>query len=349
MSKINQQYIADQLGLSVTTVSRCFTNHSKINPDTRAKVLNLAAELGYFYTPFRNQKPNPNSEKGTVAVLVGANENRPDAVDVAGKIFAGITQKAAQQGYRVDLCYVDPSEFMPNMRSRRILPSSNDNNLAGVIAVFPFQEKAIEALQNKFHVVSVLDEYEELFVDSINPDQGRGIAHMVRHMKDLGHKEFGFFSWNYDKVDTPWVETRLGSYFEHLYRFGLTFREERIIRVDEDIARNSCGAADAVIEHMKNGMTALVCAADHQAYELIRRLKEKGVDVPGEISITGYDGIPVPPDMEQVTTYNSHFHEIGISGMISLQRRIDHPLASRRHVLVDGENIEGVTTANLVS
>jgi len=348
MGKINQKYIADRLGLSITTVSRCFTNHPRINPETRAKVYQLAAELGYSYNAFRNQKPSQRTDKGTIAVLVGASEKVADAAGVAGKIFAGITQKAAALDYRVELFFLDPAEFEPNMRSRRIIPSSSGNNWTGVVLVFPFRESSVRSLMTKFQVISVLDEYEELDIDSINPDEARGIAKMVRHLYGLGHRDIGFLSWRYkNNVDTPWVNTRLGSYFEHHIRFGLPFDQEKVLFVDEMDAWNSCKAADMVIGRMKKGMTGLVCAADHQAYELIRRLQERGVKVPDDISITGYDGIPVPAGLPQLTTYSTPFNEIGVTGMVALQRRIDHPLASRSHVLVDGSTILGVTTRPL--
>jgi LacI family transcriptional regulator len=55
MEKVNQQTLADRLGLSRATVSRCFTNHRAINPSTRARVFDLAAELGYRYMELRTQ------------------------------------------------------------------------------------------------------------------------------------------------------------------------------------------------------------------------------------------------------------------------------------------------------
>ena len=344
MGKINQKYIAEQLNLSITTVSRCFTNHPRINPETRAKVYQLAAELGYNYNAFRNQKQCKRTDKGTIAVLVGASEKVSDAAGVAGKIFTGITQKAAALDYRVELFFVNPTEFKPNMRSRRIIPNSSRNDWTGIILIFPFQEDAVKALMTKFQVISVLDEYEELDVDSINPDQGRGIAKMVRHLINYGHRKIGFLSWEY-AIDTPWVQTRMGSYFEHLYRAGIPYNPDHVLIVDENDAWNSCKVADQVFEKVRNlGITGFVCAADHQAYELIRRLQERGIRVPEDVSITGYDGIPVPAGMPKLTTYSTPFTEVGTTGMVSLQRRIDHPLASRSHVLVDGSIIMGVTT-----
>tara|TARA_B110000483_G_C17680091_1_gene345254 strand:+ start:129 stop:326 length:198 start_codon:yes stop_codon:yes gene_type:complete len=58
--EVNQQLIADKLGISRTTVSRCFTNHAGINPDTRAAVFSLASELGYNYL-----EPRKSGKKGS--------------------------------------------------------------------------------------------------------------------------------------------------------------------------------------------------------------------------------------------------------------------------------------------
>ncbi len=349
MTKINQKYIADKLDISITTVSRCFTNHPKINPETRASVLNLAAELGYSYSPFRNQKKLAHGQNGTIGVLVGAPESLSDAANVAAQIFMGISQKAATLNYAVELFHVDPSSFDPNMKSRRIIPNSRDNNYAGIVLIFPFKESTVDSLSQRFNITSVLDNYEEMEIDSINPDEGRGVAKMMRHLKNQGHEKIGFYSWNYKRVDTPWVETRLGSYFEHLYRFDLPFEQSRIIRVNEDLTKDSKHTVELIKQQMEQGMTALMCAADHQAYELIRNLSEAGIRVPEDLSITGYDGIPVPVGMKQVTTYSSNFHEIGMAGMISIKRRIDRPLASRAHMLVDGEMIVGETTQTVES
>src|ERR1700709_367964 len=66
-SKINQQLIADQLGISRTTVSRCFTNHSGINPATRARVFDLASQLGYQHMEMRV----PHKSRAATAKVLG--------------------------------------------------------------------------------------------------------------------------------------------------------------------------------------------------------------------------------------------------------------------------------------
>ena len=67
MSEINQQAIADRLGLSRATVSRCFTNHAGISPVTRAKVFQVAAEIGY--THMESRAPSAKQAKAQVRNL----------------------------------------------------------------------------------------------------------------------------------------------------------------------------------------------------------------------------------------------------------------------------------------
>lgn len=65
----NQQRIAENLNISRTTVSRCFTNHSGVNPDTRAKVFSEAKRLGYTYLEQRNIKKKPQLQSELLFVL----------------------------------------------------------------------------------------------------------------------------------------------------------------------------------------------------------------------------------------------------------------------------------------
>ena len=66
-NKTNQQKIADNLNISRTTVSRCFTNHSGVNPETRALVFSEAKKMGYNYVLPRSNK---KESKKTIGVII---------------------------------------------------------------------------------------------------------------------------------------------------------------------------------------------------------------------------------------------------------------------------------------
>ncbi len=110
---MNQQTLADRLGISRATISRCFTNHRAINPATRARVFELAAQLGRYLdqrtTPRRGRKPSP-----TVGVLISYAGTLPknEVLESPGpELLDGISQLAQLRGVHLDINYVDSAEM----------------------------------------------------------------------------------------------------------------------------------------------------------------------------------------------------------------------------------------------
>lgn len=344
MSKPNQKVIADRLRLSTTTVSRCFTNHPKINPETRARVFQLAAEMGYSYANQRNATPKNDLSRNTIAVIVGIEKTSQSEKHTATDILIGISEKAAAEGLAIDVHYVNPSEFLPEPRSRRIIKGVSCQSWKGVILVYDFKEEAVSNIMAKFPTVSALEDYDNVDVDCIGQDQVRGISRIMQHLYDLGHRKIGFLSWKYP-IHTPWVERRLGAYVENIYRLGLELDTDLILNLkpDEQIPLNEL--ADQVAHHVRNGITAWVCAADHQAYRLIKDLNDRGISIPSDCSITGYDGQAPADGAPQVTTIRMPFKDIGMSCITSLLRKMKHPVSMRRSMQVSGELLIGSTTA----
>lgn len=341
---MNQKEIAERLNLSRTTVSRCFTNHPKINPETRAKVFEMAAELGYDYAPPRNLTDERPRVADSVAVLVGRPSNATAGIDTARKILAGISSRLASEKLSLKVNYLDPSHFDLGPRARRILPGLRNADLLGFILLYPFKEETVDNLSSKFPTVCALDDYENVEVDCVDVDQMRGIIRMVDHLHELGHRELAFVSWKYT-VPTPWVERRFAAFVENLYRHHLPFREDRIINVHREGQIEPDEVAKRVIRLVQEGVTGIVCAADHQAYPLVKALAEAGIRVPEDVSVTGFDGVAPPEGLPQLTTVHTPFKDIGVSSVVGLLRRVALPSAPRRHILVSGRTLEGTTCA----
>ncbi|MCG8528602.1 MAG: LacI family transcriptional regulator [Opitutales bacterium] len=342
--KPNQQLIADRLNLSRTTVSRCFTHHPKINPETRAAVFQLAKELGYDYSQPRNVEGTNSELAERIEVLIGIPEDRKDMAPSAQKVFEGISEKAAAEKLQVDLHYVDPSQYAPSARARKLLPDVRFRDVKGVVLIYAFDEQTVQNLMGRLPVVSVFEDYDSTNVDCINPDQIRGISYMIEHLVGLGHREIGFLSWKYH-VPAPWAERRLGAFVENLYRFNIPFEPKNVINMRRDEQVEPEQMVDMVAQRVEAGVRAWVCAADHQAYYLMTELEKRGIRVPQDVSITGFDGEKPPKGCKQMTTFEVPFRSMGISSVLSIQRRFAHPTDPRRQVLVDGVFKLGETTA----
>jgi DNA-binding LacI/PurR family transcriptional regulator len=95
----------------------------------------------------------------------------------------------------------------------------------------------------------------------------------------------------------------------------------------------------------RDRVTAWVCAADHQAYQLIADLQARGLRVPDDCSVTGFDGNVPPPGLPALTTLRVTNEDIGASAVARLVSRLLHPTSPRRKILVETAFVPGVTTA----
>lgn len=340
MPKINQQLIADQLNICRTTVSRCFSNHPKINPETRAKVLELAAQMGYRYTAPRDATKNQAKEIG---VLIGVRPDMTELPVTSQYMLKGISERAAAQNLSLDVRYIDPAELDEMLQTSRTPKGLRAGNWKGAITIFPFTTDTISNLSRRISAVSIAEDYSEGGIDCIDVDHHAGIYQMVSHLADQGHKRIGFLSWRYS-VEAPWMYRRFGAYVESLFRHGLDFEPELCLNVRKGQELDADQLAEIVGKKVRDGVTAWVCAADHQAYRLIADLKKQAIGVPEDCSITGFDGIEPPPGLPRLTSIKVPFEEMGVSSVIRLLERMKNPAGHRRHNLVEGRVVIGQTT-----
>jgi len=343
VARINQQLIADKLKISRTTVSRSFSNHPAINPETRAQVLSLAATMGYRYAGPRSAARRESRKPSTIGVIIGSAGGALGAAETFRYVLKGVTERAAALDIQVDVSFHDPAKFDPESGLSSGVRSAP---WRGAILIYPFPAETIHALSRKISAVSVIENYAEPGLDCIDTDQNDGIVRMVAHLAKLGHQRIAFYSWAYP-VPAPWVQRRLGAFVEALYGFGLDFNPgwtANVHRKQTPLAVTDAGAwAEKLVR--KEGVTAFVCAADHQAYPLITALRERGMTVPKSCSVTGFDGIDVPAHLPALTTMRVAYEDMGSAAVSRLVDRMLHPSAPRRHILIGARLVGGATTS----
>jgi|TARA_B110000438_G_C15812692_1_gene650400 LacI family transcriptional regulator len=337
MARVNQQIIAQRLNLSQTTVSRALGNHPAINADTKAIVWNLAAQLGYQMPPPR-ARLSSGKEPCVIGVLIAIPERQRGHAETSQEVLRGIAERSSSDVVTLDVVYHEPSDHDPKAIQRRIRQS----RWRGAILVHPMTDEVVETISKTIPCVSVVENYRRNYIDSVDVDQIDSVNFLVKALHEQGHRKIGFLSWVYD-VPTPWVHHRFGSYVESLYLFDLEFDPTRVINLRPAEQLTVIEVAEKTAELVREGVTAFVCAADHQAYELRQLLAERGIQVPRDCSLTGFDGIEPTTGVPAMATVRVPYDEIGRSAFHQLMRRVDHPLAPRRHVLVDGEFVEGTS------
>src|SRR5271154_3612589 len=102
-----------------------------------------------------------------------------------------------------------------------------------------------------------------------------------------------------------------------------------------------------IISRVEKGVTAWVCAADHQAYDLIAALQKKGLRVPEDVSVTGFDGIRKPDWAPLLTTVVVPYWEIGYTSGKRLLDIMKKRFGSPQHILISPQIREGETVGPL--
>ncbi|MGL5020290.1 MAG: LacI family DNA-binding transcriptional regulator [Luteolibacter sp.] len=335
--EVNQQLIAERLQISRATVSRCFTNHPGINPVTRARVFQLAAEIGYVHLQMRKPRAGrKKDEKKIFGVLICSAEeeyNRTDYQNPSEQILAGITDCAHLNGADIEVHLIDPKSCsLENPAFLHIEKLCSRWN--GLLLVYPFPNDVLDHLAPRVPLVSLVEQFDHTGIDCVDVDHYKGISAAIEHLVEVGHKRIGFFTRRYE-VEASWSFRRYAAFMEAMVRLRMPVAVEDIVNVFPSREGDDESSIEYAAGRTLDGVTAWVCAADHQAYDLVRGLKKRGIDVPGQVSVTGFDGIETPHDSPELSTIVIPFREIGTTGTQRLVERAEKRFGSAQHVLID--------------
>ena len=344
-TSINQQAIAEKLKLSRTTVSRSLANHPAISAETRAKVQSLAAKMGYRGNPIRTIRRSRQSKPLTIGILIGVPAENV-AMATFPFILQGIRERAGMEHVAIDVCFENPASFDLSVRPKNIFRNIRSGDWRGTVLIYPFPEQSVAMIAKKISAVAVLESYSTPGIDTIDTDDSVGILALVSRLAKAGHTKIGFLTWEYG-VASHWAMRRFGGYVEALFSLGLQFRPEWTVNVHQ---KGPHIAWDHITDHAhgimkEHGVTAWVCAADHQAYRLMEELHARGVRVLDDYSVTGFDGLEPPQSLRRLASIRVPHKDIGASAVARLLSRIVHPKAPRRKILVEGLLVEGDTIA----
>ena len=340
---INQQLLAKKLKLSRPTVSRSLANHPAISAETRKRVQDMAAELGYGKSPTRTVRRSRQAKPITLGVLIGAPLVASDRATFP-QILQGIRKRAEVEHAAIDVLPLDAKALTVEAGEREIFGHIRKSDWRGIVLIYPFAPATVEMLSRKLSTVSVLTEYHDIAIDVVDTDHD-GVRSLVTRLAALGHKRIGFVSWHYP-LGGLWASRRFAAYAEGVLQAGLELKPEWTLNICRGgTTFESPGAiADEVAKRIRRDkVTAWVCAADHQGYQLMSDLRERGLKTPEDCSLTGFDGNVPPPGLAPLATLRVPNEDIGASAVARLIGRLLDPSSAHRKILVETEYIPGAT------
>lgn len=261
--------VAEAAGVATSTVSRCFTNPGRVNLHTREHVIEVAERLGYVPNPAARAMGSGRND--TIALLVP---------DITNPYFSGVIKgaerAAAAAGKTLILGDTQESPTMEAQLLRRLGPAVDGFVLAA--SRLPDAELRTSAQRNRI----VLVNRALSGTSAVVADYESGTRQVVDHLASLGHESLVFLAGPVGS----WSGARRWSGLQRASRS----RRMRVKRLGPYVPTLDGGpaAADAALAARA---TALVCHNDMLAIGVLRRLDARGVDVPGEISVVGFDDI----------------------------------------------------------
>lgn len=307
--------IANKLGIAVSTVSKGLNGANDISNEMRQLVLDTAVELGYSPKKIRSG----NSRKYCVLIENMEYEN----IDHFGyEIVIGFKLSAFRTNCEVDIIPIDL-----NIQANEKFDSFMlKNKYSGAFLLgFTLHEDWFRQLKTTRVPTVLLDNYidHNFHVGYVGTDSYEGIDHTISHLMNLGHKNIAFLNGSKNSMIS---QQRYNDFITSLKNHGMEIRDELIAF---GYYESEC-AREYVSDFIKNGATAIMCGSDLIASGTIKEINRLGLKVPEDISVTGFDDLPIASKLAPpLTTIRQDRIDLGKSAFLLLDGLINNISTSK--------------------
>jgi DNA-binding LacI/PurR family transcriptional regulator len=306
--RLRQRDIALAANVSISTVSRVLSNVDGISQQVRERVLKAAANLGY----------QPTGEK-LRSIHLFTDVRRADS-PFYHNIMTGL--EAECRRYDIALHYM-VVERGPDNRAyvlEKIMQHSTD----GVVFVAQDDRALIEeALSLNFRLVLLNADHQGLPVDTVLPDNHVGVLSAMRHLIKHGHRAI----LHVTSLKRTTLRGRYEAYCEALKEAGISYDPALVLALDEPFhMMRAYERMKAFLDEQPPTFTAVFCATDSAAFGVARALQEAGLRIPRDVSLVGYNDLPMAAFMSPpLTTVQIDCQALGALAIQRLMERTASP------------------------
>lgn len=298
--------IARLAGVSRGTVSRVLNRRPDVDRETRARVLRVIEEQGYV----------PSL---TAAGLAGGRNRLIGMVvpvftwPILGELVRGITEILNRTTYELVLYTFNDEDL--NRDRRDILNRLLATQLtAGLLAVYPgsLSAQLTELYQQGVPVV-VIDDQREQAVPWVRADDATGAYNAVSHLIQLGHRRIGHIQGPHEYLVS---HDRHQGYLRALRDAGISPDSDLTLEGDF-LPQSGYTSAQRLFDLPEDKRpTAIFASADQMAYGVLRAAEERGISIPKDIALVGFDDdAPSAHVLPPLTTVRQPSYEMGQEGV----------------------------------
>jgi DNA-binding LacI/PurR family transcriptional regulator len=322
MARVTLQTIADRLGVSRMTVSNAFSRPDQLSADLRQKILAAAADLGYA-GPDPAGRALARGTAGAVGVLLTDELQYAFIDEVATGFLAAVVTELAPTGLGLTLLTTTTSDDVISAR---------DVALDGAIVYSCKRESTARdwLVRRKLPLVYV-DQDPAPDIASVNVDDRAGARAAAQHLLDLGHRRLGIVTIDLDEPLGVVVDDRIEPAGHPQRQRMLGWMDALdaaavrplVVRAPANNDDEADRAARLLLEH-DDPPTGVLCFSDVLALGVIRVAAQLGRDVPGDVSVVGFDDNPLARrSRPSITTVRQDVAGKGRAAAVALMAAID--------------------------
>lgn len=288
--------IAKATGFSITTVSLVLNGKDGISQETRNKVMQAAETLNY--KPKKPQNTMPELQDRTIQFLKiamhGHTVNRDHNLFISDYID-GMFKEAQRQGYKLEIANIT-GQGMESIIQYLLARNPEGAILLGT----EFSRHDIMMLKSLDSCpIVVLDtDYDGIDMNFVDMNNFDSVFKITEYLVSSGFRKIGFVNSN---VQTRNFQLRKKAFLESMQALEQHVDADYIVDIDSTIT----GAYIDMMQVLANGAKlpeCYICVNDIVSYGCIKALKEKGLRIPEDISIVGFDNLPMSASMEPPLT-----------------------------------------------
>jgi LacI family transcriptional regulator len=272
--------IAELAGVSKTTVSRVINNKPDVNPETREKILALIAT--YDFQPSIFAKAIYSHKSNNIGLIIPHTVDHIFSNQFYVDVLRGISTEIERSHYFLLICYVQEANVVNIFRQKRVdgfvimSPASLHHNII----------HELRRAEAPFISTSKLSgEKDMVYVDV---DNAKGASMAVEHLIALGHRKIAYIG----RTTFTSSQDRQTGYRQTLEKHGMSENEKYVRMTDSSSVKSGYDEMKDLL-CLDDPPTAVFLENDLMAVGAIKAAKDLGLRIPEDVSIVGFDDIPL--------------------------------------------------------
>ena len=325
---VKMKDVAQRAGVSIATVSNVITGKRTVSPEVQKAVLQAISDLDYHVNMvargLKTQRTN------TIGVVL------PDVTKLFfNDVLKGIMTAAAEQGYSINIL----SSGYDFSLEKKLVANLRVNHVDAIIldscVDYTDSKSWGEELKNMdIPVVSLENQLSE-DISTISVDCCHWSSQITKHLIGQGRKKIFYIS---GPLSLRHEQDRLEGYKQGLQDHGIAVDEKLIVMQDFQ----SGSAYAAVKKVLEEGLQfdAVQASNDQAAIGAIKALMERGIKVPEQVAVTGFDNL-FPSSLVEpaITTVHVQRYAMGHNAVMECVRRIGDPEATAFHEILEAHMV----------